>query len=323
MKKSTGIAIAAIAAIFVAVFIAVFPTLVRVRKETKRIVAEEEAIAGYPTLDWINVDNIVSMETYEGDIVYKVTDRDDITKVMDTLKSVELVTEYVDPGDDNKRATGGPVDGLHLFIEMSNENESWFIYADDENMPTNFVIERTLWKNKETNWFETKTGYYSKADKIYGKVKAIMYGGERIDLNEVNRAENDETQDEVPQKEDDAPTKSSDHKVVNLDYNPDTIYTAETLDFVGVKGCVTKDIFVGGDKIYFCCYKDTSNNPAYFDYDFILGYTHSWGYVNKDGSKKAVFKLYSDDPEYPYRGMLAIIGATDESVYAVTFRAKN
>ena len=330
MKKSNVIAISLAAAFVVAAVAVIFPAIMR-EKEKKRTALEaqamEEAIAAYPKLDEIDVNGIVSLETYEGDIIYRVSNAETIAKVMDTLNSIELVAEYVDPAADKERATGGPVDGLHLLISMKDENDSWFILADDKSTPTDFVIEHTVCKNRDTDWFETKTGYYTKSDKIYGKIKAFMYGGERIDLNELNNSENNETRDDGAKSDsrqsDDAGNKSDDHKTVNLDYNPDTIYTAKTMDFVNEKGCVTKDIFVAGDKIYFCCYKENNDDWAYFDYNYILGYTHYWGYVNKDGSKKTVFRLSSDDPEYPYRGMLAFIGATKEAVYAVTFRAKS
>lgn len=302
MKKSKIVLLSCIiAVIFLAVAVLV-PAVLR-EKEKNRIKAQQEleqaAIDSYPKLDEIDVDSIVKLETYEGDIIYSVTDKDAIAEIMGILKESAPVPKYVSPEDDKYRYEGAPKDALWLDIYTEDDSKDWFIYVDDNKLPADFIIERTDWKNRTTGWFETTTGYYTKPEKIYSQIKAIMYKGERIDLNEAYNPEYDE-----PEK-------------TGFEYNPDAIYTAENLTITDKEGWYTTDILMTEDKIFFTRIKENPKlHPEDFGYEFVGKYECMWGYMDRDGGNPVEF--YFDRPGF---GIYQLLTVTKDRVYAMTFDA--
>lgn len=268
--------------------------------------AELEILAAYPWIDEIDPDNIAKLTTCEGDIVYTVTDKEAIAEIMGIIRDTNPQPVIINPEDDKGRPAGGPKNALWLDITTKDDKESWSLTIDDENFPTDFVIDHTIYKNKDTGWFETTTGYFTKPDKIYGKIKSIMYNGTRIDLNEQV-----DTEDEQP-------------KAVSFEYNPAAVYTAEELDYVAKEGYFTMDICVCGGKIFFSYMKnDIPESHGDYNYESFLKQEYIWGYMDLKGENRHEFRITPKDPEYPYAGVSCIIGATDDRVYAMTFRAKD
>lgn len=284
-------------------------TFVKVKKEdkAKRIEAEQR-MTEYPTLEDLlaHKDEIAKLVMQEGDIYYEMTDKTVITGIMNILSNVELTPVPVNPEDDWDRPVGGAVSALWLSIDMENENEYWKLIVDDYNLPADFVIDHTTLASAATGYRTTESGYYTKEGKIYGKIKSIMYNGTRIDLNEQA-----DTEDEQP-------------VTVDFEYNPEAIYTAEELDYVANEGYFTMDICVSDGKIFFADMKnDIPESHGDYYYESFLKQEYIWGYMDLNGENRHEFKITPADSEYPYAGVSCIIGATDDRVYAMTFRAKD
>lgn len=269
--------------------------------------AELEILAAYPWIDEIDPDNIAKLTSCEGDIVYTVTDKEAIAEIMGIIRDTNPQPVIINPEDDKGRPAGGPKNALWLDITTKDDKESWSLTIDDENFPTDFVIDHTVYKNKDTNWFETKTGYFTKPDKIYRKVKAIMYKGERTDLNEVS----DTGQD-----------GSSEWNRVDFEYNPDAIFTAETLTLTDKEGLYTTDVKCAYGKYFFTRIKvDEDLILSEISYEDKLRFKYFWGYMDENGDNETEFALKSTDPEKPYCGIHKMLGVTEDRVYAMTFQA--
>lgn len=269
--------------------------------------AELEILAAYPWIDEIDPDNIAKLTTCEGDIVYTVTDKEAIAEIMGIIRDTNPQPVIINPEDDKGRPAGGPKNALWLDITTKDDKESWSLTIDDENFPTDFVIDHTVYKNKDTNWFETKTGYFTKPDKIYRKVKAIMYKGERTDLNEVSDA---------------GQHGSSEWNRVDFEYNPDAIFTAEPLTLTDKEGLYTTDVKYAYGKYFFTRIKiDEDLVLSEISYEDELRFKYFWGYMDENGDNEAEFALKSTDPEKPYCGIHKMLGVTEDRVYAMTFHA--
>lgn len=266
--------------------------------------AELEILAAYPWIDEIDPDNIAKLTTCEGDIVYTVTDKEAIAEIMGIIRDANPQPVIINPEDDKGRPAGGPKNALWLDITTKDDKESWSLTIDDENFPADFVIDHTVYKNKDTGWSETTTGYFTKPDKIYRQIKAIMYDGERVDLNEFyNRAEN------------------AVH--VTSELNPDLIYEKKEVTSLEEEGYIVTDFFLKDDVFYFGRYKDELiKTPEHAYTDEYLAQKYSWGYVDKESGNKTVFDFESDDEEYPYASIFAMIGRYGDRVYAFTARSK-
>lgn len=301
-----SILILAVLAIYVLAYTFTFE---KVKKEDKaKQIEAEQRMAEYPTLEDLlaHKDEIAKLVMQEGDIYYEMTDKTVITGIMNILSNVELTPVPVNPEDDWDRPVGGAVSALWLSIDMENENEYWKLIVDDYNLPADFVIDHTTLASAATGYRTTESGYYTKEGKIYGKIKSIMYNGTRIDLNEQA-----DTEDEQP-------------VTVDFEYNPEAIYTAEELDYVAKEGYFTMDICVSDGKVFFADMKnDIPDSHGDYYYESFLKQEYIWGYMDISGENRHEFKVKPVDPEYPYAGVSCIIGASEDRIYAMTFRAKD
>ncbi|MBO4461674.1 MAG: hypothetical protein J5749_02215 [Lachnospiraceae bacterium] len=287
-----SILILAVLAIYVAVYSV---TYIGTRKEETQ--KEQERLASYPALDELleHEDEIIGISTVERDIVYTLRDKEEIHKVMEILRGLELTPVYVDEKDVVERPVGGFATAAQLSFDFDDNMKTyWHIDIDVPGLNTDFEIYQ---------WDGTrgKYGYYTKPNTAWSDVKYILYNGERTDLNEQAALHPD------PE--------------IDFSYNPETVFDGEELNFVKESGYETTDIDISSDKVFFCCNRAIETDIDYVDYEGVL-FDYVWGYADKDGENRTVFTIKSDDAEYPYAGIQGIVGATESKIYAYLFCAK-
>lgn len=141
---------------------------------TEKTKGVEETFPTYDTLSIFNEQgNILSVANQQIDIVYTVTDKSDIEKILNLIGELEL-SELSDLDLLPTSAPGSPNIDDGIFLEFTSQDDITFHISLTKNNETVFLEYNT----------ENNTEYYI-VDQYIGKsLLEIIKTGEMIDLNE-------------------------------------------------------------------------------------------------------------------------------------------